>query len=901
MFEKILFIQFPNLFKIGGKNLKSLGLNEIRERFLSFFEEKGHLRLQSFPLVPQRDKSLLLINSGMAPLKPYFTGEEKPPRKRVVTCQKCIRTPDIERVGQTARHGTFFEMLGNFSFGDYFKREATQWAWDFITKDLEMPEDRLWVSIYEKDDESFDIWTKEVGVPADRIVRLGKEDNFWEIGLGPCGPCSEIYYDLGEEVGCGKADCAVGCDCDRFVEFWNLVFTQYDKDEDGNYNPLAKPNIDTGMGLERMAVIMQGVNNLFEIDTIKHILDYICSLARVQYGKDDMTDMSIRVITDHIRSVTFMIGDGILPSNEGRGYVLRRLLRRAARHGKLLGIHESFLYKACKKVVEVSKTYYSELVEKQEAIEKIIFIEEKRFQETIDQGLNILQNHIEELKKQDIKEVSGIDAFKLYDTYGFPLDLTKEILEEENMKVDEVGFNEEMEKQKERARKARGDNDFEGWKEDPFAYLGSDIVTEFVGYSSLESEGHLLAMVKDTKPISEAQNDEEIIILLDKTPFYAESGGQIGDNGIIQTDTGLIRIHDCKESSDKILHFGKVVRGIVKQGQMVRSNVNKGLRMDIARNHTSTHLVHKALRDVLGEHVEQAGSLVTAERLRFDFQHFTGLSMDEIEAVENKVNEIILEGLEVNVIDTNIKEAKELGAIALFGEKYGEKVRVVRVGDFSIELCGGTHLSNSSQAGIFKIVSEGGVAAGVRRIEAVTGKKAIEYYNIREELLLNSAKLLKTTPTNLPTKIDDLLKNNKKQEKTIEELKNKLSGGIVEELLNKKEIISGISTIISRQDELDMDGLRKLGDQLRDKLESGLVILATSKNNKINFVVMATKDVIQQGIHAGKLIGQIAKIAGGGGGGRPDMAQAGGKDINKISEALHKAKEIIELQRLNKK
>ena len=880
--------------------MMNLGLNEIRERFLSFFEEKEHLRLPSFPLVPQSDKSLLLINSGMAPLKPYFTGDEKPPSKRVVSCQKCIRTPDIERVGQTARHGTFFEMLGNFSFGDYFKSEATQWAWDFITKELKIPAHRLWVSIYEEDDEAFDIWTQEVGVPADKIVRLGKEDNFWEIGLGPCGPCSEIYYDLGEEVGCGKDDCAVGCDCDRFVEFWNLVFTQYDKDEEGNYTALENPNIDTGMGLERMAVIMQGVNNIFEIDTIKHILDYICKIAGVEYGGDPLMDMSIRVITDHIRSVTFMIGDGILPSNEGRGYVLRRLLRRAARHGKLLGIHEPFLYKACKKVVEVSMGYYSELKEKQTSIEKIIFIEEKRFQETIDQGLHILHTHIEKLKKQDIKEVSGIDAFKLYDTYGFPLDLTKEILEEEEMKVDEIGFIEEMEKQKHRARKARENTDIEGWKEDPFHYLGNDLVTEFVGYASLESEGHLLAMVKHTKPINEALKDDNIVILLDKTPFYAENGGQIGDQGIIKTETGLIRIYDCKKgSNDKTLHFGKVVEGIVKQGQIVTAKVNKGLRMDIARNHTSTHLVHKALRDVLGKHVEQAGSLVTSEKLRFDFQHFIGLSKHELEVVENKVNEIILESLDIEVIETSIKEANKLGAMALFGEKYGEKVRVVGIGDFSIELCGGTHLSNSSQVGMFKITSEGGVAAGIRRIEAVTGKKAIEYYHAREEILLNAAQLLKTEPIDLSSKIEDMMKYKKMQEKEIEKLKNKISGGILKELLREKEIISGITTIISRQDDLDIDGLRKLGDELRDQLKSGLVILATSKNNKINFVVMATKDVIQKGIHSGKLISQIAKIVGGGGGGRPDMAQAGGKDTEKILQALHKAKEFIQKQLKN--
>ena len=881
--------------------MESLGLNEIRERFLRFFEGKEHLRLNSFSLVPQNDKSLLLINSGMAPMKPYFTGEEKPPRNRIVSCQKCIRTPDIERVGLTARHGTFFEMLGNFSFGDYFKNEAIQWAWEFITKDLGLPIDRLWVSIYEEDDESFEIWNKKIGVDADRIVRLGKEDNFWEIGVGPCGPCSEIYFDLGEEVGCGKDDCTLGCDCDRFVEFWNLVFTQYNKDEEGNYHPLAHPNIDTGMGLERMAVIMQKVNNLFEIDTIKHILDYISSLAKIEYGKNDSIDMSIRVITDHIRSVTFMISDGILPSNEGRGYVLRRLLRRASRHGKLLGIHDPFLYKACDMVIGESKNYYHELEEKQKTIEKIILIEEQRFQETIDQGLNILENHIVELKKKNINEISGLDAFRLYDTYGFPLDLTKEILEEEGMKVDEIEFNREMEKQKERAREARSNGVIEGWKDDPFSYLDDNIVTEFVGYNKLEVDGTILAIAKNDKPAIEAKKDDKVILLLDKTPFYPEGGGQIGDSGILETKTGMVRIYDCKKGKkDKILHMGQLVKGYIQNNQEVIAKVNNGVRMDTARNHTSTHLLHKALKEVLGDHVEQAGSLVSDKRLRFDFQHFTGLTKEEIEDVENKVNEVILEGLRVKTMYTTKEEAKKLGAIAIFGEKYGEEVRVVQVGDYSAELCGGTHLTNSSQVAIFKITSEGGVAAGIRRIEAVTGKMALEYYKSRERLLLNSSQILKTSPTDLSGKIIDLMENKKTLEKVIDDLRNKISKDIVKDLLSKKELISGISTIISEENDFDIAGLRNLGDQLKDKLGSGLIILATSKNDKVGFVIMATKDIIKKGIHAGKLVGEIAKATGGGGGGRPDMAQAGGKDIEKIPEALKLTRSLIEKQVGNK-
>ncbi len=873
--------------------MESLGLNEIRERFLSFFEKKGHLRLPSFSLVPQNDKSLLLINSGMAPLKPYFIGVEKPPRKRVTTCQKCIRTPDIERVGQTARHATFFEMLGNFSFGDYFKREIIQWAWEFITQELKIPQDRLWISIYENDDEAFEIWTKKVGISPERIVRLGKEDNFWEIGVGPCGPCSEIYFDRGEEVGCGKENCTVGCDCDRFVEFWNLVFTQFDRDEEGNYTPLEHPNIDTGMGLERIAAIMQRVDNIFEVDTIRHILDYVCSLANTEYGKDSSKDMSIRVITDHIRSVTFMASDGILPSNEGRGYVLRRILRRAARHGKLLDLHEPFLYKICHKVIEVSRGAYPELEEREESIKKIIRIEEERFQETIDQGLNILQNLMEELRTQNVDIIPGVDAFKLYDTYGFPLELTVEIAVEKDMKVDQAGFHEEMAKQRERARRARKVSDIDSWKEDPFAYLGNNIGTDFIGYAQLEGEGTILGMLKDGEIVQEASMGDEIIVLLDKTPFYGEGGGQVGDQGIIKTDTAKIYVKDCKKTSNKIIHYCKVVEGSIKQDQMVKTYINKNLRMNTARNHTSTHILQKALREVLGDHVEQAGSLITPNRLRFDFKHFTSLTQQEIKTVEDRVNDIILQSLPVEIIESPLEEAEKLGAMALFGEKYGEKVRLVQIGDFSLELCGGTHLSNSSQVGLFKIINESGVAAGVRRIEAVTGRKAIEYYENREALLIESTILLKTTPTDLLGKVGELLKTIKTQEKEIERLKNKMTGGFVEELLNTKEEISGISTIIARQDDLDIDGLRKLGDQLKDKIGSGLVILTSVKKGKINFVTMATKDVVQKGIHAGKLIGKIAQIAGGGGGGRPDMAQAGGKDTSKLSESLEKAKEFI--------
>lgn len=882
--------------KVRRNKMESLGLNEIRERFLSFFEKKGHLRLPSFSLVPKNDNSLLLINSGMAPLKPYFIGIQKPPRKRVTTCQKCIRTPDIERVGQTARHATFFEMLGNFSFGDYFKKEIIEWAWEFIMQELKIPEDRLWVSIYKEDNEAFEIWTKKIGVSPERIVRLGKKDNFWEIGVGPCGPSSEIYFDRGEQAGCGKENCTVGCDCDRFVEFWNLVFTQFNRDEEGNYTPIKHPNIDTGMGLERIAAIMQGVDSIFEVDTIRHILDYVCSLAKIEYGKDVSKDMSIRVITDHIRSVTFMVSDGILPSNEGRGYVLRRLLRRAARHGKLLGIQEPFLYKICHKVIEVSKDAYPELKRKEESIEKIIYAEEERFQQTIDQGLSILQDLMNELITKNSDTISGIDVFKLYDTYGFPLELTMEIAQEKGLKVDENGFYQEMKKQKERARNARKITNIGSWKEDVSIFLRNNIETEFIGYNQLEAEGKVLGIVKQGKNVQKALKGEEVELLLDKTSFYGESGGQVGDCGIIKTDTGEIYVKDCKKISNRIIHYCKIIKGSIEKDQRVKTYVNKDFRMNTARNHTCTHILQKVLKEVLGDHVEQAGSLVTPDKLRFDFKHFTGLSQQEIKDVENRVNEIILQSLPVKIIETTLDKAKKMGAIALFDEKYGEKVRLVQIGDFSLELCGGTHLSNSSQVGFFKIINESSVASGIRRIEATSGKKAIEFCNSRESLLFESANLLKVTPMDLPRKIEELLKTIRGQQKEIEQLKSKITGNIVEDLLNAKEEISGIPVIIAQQEDLDIDALRKLADQLKDKMNSGVVILASNKKGKIHFVSMATKDVVQKGIHVGNLIRKIAQITDGGGGGRANMAQAGGKDLRKLPEALEKAKEFLAQQ-----
>lgn len=874
-----------------------MGLNQLRDSFLKFFEGKGHLVLPSFSLIPESDKSLLLINSGMAPLKPYFTGQKTPPRRRVTTCQKCIRTPDIERVGKTARHGTFFEMLGNFSFGDYFKKEAISWAWEYVTQVLELPLDRLWVTIYQDDDEAFEIWTKDIGVSPDRVVRMGKEDNFWEIGVGPCGPCSEIFFDRGPEHGCGQEDCGIGCDCDRFVEFWNLVFTQYNKDEDGNYHPLEHPSIDTGMGLERIAAIMQGVNSLFEVDTIRNIMEEVSLISGVKYGDKESTDISLRVITDHIRGTVFMISDGILPSNEGRGYVLRRILRRAARHGKLLGIDGMFLSRVAKAVINESKEAYPELKEKEEYILKVIEVEEKRFDETIDQGLAILKEYIEDLKKGSNKVLDGYKAFKLYDTYGFPLDLTKEILEEEGLSVDEEGFNEQMKVQRERARAARQETDYMGSDDPIYKLLNPNETTEFKGYETLETRSRVLNIIKDNERVQTAREGDQVLIVLDQTPFYAESGGQVGDIGIMEGDTTKIEIEDVsKVYGTYIVHKGKVVSGRISIGDEVDAKVDREARMATARNHSTTHLLHKALKEVLGSHVEQAGSLVTPSRLRFDFTHFAPLTSEEIEKIEAIVNEKIMEGLPVETIETTFDEAKKLGAIALFGEKYGDIVRVVKMGDFSTELCGGTHLVNTGQAGLFKIISETGVAAGVRRIEAVTGVGAHQWLKELNELVNNVSDTLKTNPNSLAQKAEGLMQQIKEYEQKIQQLKKQLAKGTIEELVNNKKTIGDVSYIAARIDYQDMNSLREIADTLRNKLKSGVVVLASENQQKVNMVAAATKDLVSRGVHAGNLIREVAKVTGGGGGGRPDMAQAGGKDPSKISQALGKVKVLLEQQ-----
>ncbi|MFZ5965994.1 MAG: alanine--tRNA ligase [Bacillota bacterium] len=874
--------------------MEKQGLNEIRKMFLDFFESKDHYARSSYSLVPENDKSLLLINAGMAPLKRYFMGTEIPPNKRMATCQKCIRTGDIENVGKTARHGTFFEMLGNFSFGDYFKKEAIAWAWEFVLQHLQMPKERLWVSVYEEDNEAFDIWNNMIGIPADKIVRLGKADNFWEIGTGPCGPCSEIYYDRGDKYGCGHEDCKPGCDCDRYIEFWNLVFTQFDKDENGVYHPLPNPNIDTGMGLERVACIAQDVNTIFEIDTIKHILDGVVELSGKKYGENDKNDISIRIITDHIRSVTFMVSDGVMPSNEGRGYVLRRLLRRAARHGKLLGMHSNFLINLVERVIQISGEAYPELKEKQEYIKKVIGIEEARFQETIDQGSDILKGYIEEMKQSASTILSAENAFRLYDTFGFPLELTKEILEDENMTVDEPGFKEEMEKQRERARSARQDLEGEGWKEDVLSQYGDRITSRFNGYDEYEISSTVTAIIKDGEAVDQAVQGDYATIIIKETPFYPEGGGQVGDNGYLENEGCKVRIHDCKKgTNNSILHIGEVIEGTIGFGDTVWAKINTSDRVNTARNHTATHMLHKALRNHIGQHVEQAGSYVSHERLRFDFSHFQSLTQEEIERIEEEVNRRILEGLTVEAVETTIQEAKEMGATALFGEKYGETVRVVVIGDYSKELCGGTHLKNASQIGLFKIISETGVAAGIRRIEAVTGLNALSYMKERENKLLNISKALKVNPKEVDSKVDHLLNDLKSMQKEVEILKNKLATSATDDILNNVIIISGINVIAYKILDLDIDSLRSLGDQLKDKLGSGLVVLGTHDKEKVNFVAMATKDIVDRGIHAGNIIKEVARIAGGGGGGKPNMAQAGAKDINKIDEALEKVKEIV--------
>ena len=871
-----------------------MGLNEIREKFLEFFESKGHLRLPSFSLIPQGDKSLLLINSGMAPLKPYFTGEQEPPRRRVTTCQKCIRTGDIENVGKTARHGTFFEMLGNFSFGDYFKEEAITWSWEFLTKVMEIPEDRLYPSIYENDDEAFEIWNKKIGVPADRIFRFGKEDNFWEHGSGPCGPCSEIYFDRGEKYGCGKPGCTVGCDCDRYMEVWNNVFSQFNNDGHGNYTDLIQKNIDTGMGLERLAVVMQDVDSLFDVDTVKNITDHVSKISGKTYGESYKTDVSLRVITDHIRSTVMMICDGVIPSNEGRGYVLRRLLRRAARHGKLLGINEPFLYKVCDTVIHESGGAYPALIEKQEYIRKVIQVEEERFDATVDAGLSILHDMIEKAKNAGSKELPAADAFKLHDTYGFPIDLTIEILEEQGMSTDRDGFDALIQEQKERSREDRKRMGDVGWASEDLG-LDKSLKTEFCGYTQLEAEGNVLALVSEGESTDAVRAGSKVTVVLDKTPFYAEMGGQVPDYGTMSHGDCEIEITNVQKNGDGriYLHSGVVKSGVVSRGDTLVCKVDKERRQAICRSHTATHLLQEALRQVLGSHVEQAGSYTDADHVRFDFTHFAAMTSEEIAKVESIVNNIILEGLEVRTDEMPIEEAKKLGAMALFGEKYGDIVRVVRAGDVSIEFCGGTHLDNTAKAGMFKIVSEASVAAGVRRIEALTGRKFLELFEERQKTLNDTAAALKTTPTDLVQRADQVVEEIRGLTRNVDSLNSKIAEMKLSELLNAAEDVNGVSVIAAKLDDTP-EVMRSIGDILKERNANGVAVLATvTGESKIQLLCVAGKDAVKAGAHAGKIIKEVAKLCGGGGGGRPDSASAGGKKPEKLDEALQAVCSVV--------
>ena len=877
--------------------MQPYGVNQLRKMFLEFFESKGHLALKSFSLVPHNDKSLLLINSGMAPLKPYFTGQEIPPRRRVTTCQKCIRTGDIENVGKTARHGTFFEMLGNFSFGDYFKEEAIQWTWEFLTEVVGLDPDRLYPSVYVDDDEAFEIWNKKIGIPAERIFKFGKEDNFWEHGSGPCGPCSEVYYDRGEKYGCGKPDCTVGCDCDRYMEIWNDVFTQFDNDGNGNYTELEQKNIDTGMGLERLASVVQDVDSIFDVDTIKALRDHVCRLADAEYGKEYNSDVSIRVITDHIRSVTFMISDGIMPSNEGRGYVLRRLLRRACRHGRLLGIEKGFLPELAETVIEGSKDGYPELEEKKEFILKVISKEEEQFNKTIDQGLGILSDMIGKMEAEGAKTLGGEDAFRLYDTYGFPLDLTKEILEEKGMDVDEEGFRECMEVQRKKARDAREVTNYMGADVTVYESIDPNVTSTFVGYDRLSHESEVTVLTTETEIVDALSDGEKGTIFVQETPFYATSGGQEADTGYIRTAEGEFRVEDTvKLLGGKIGHVGVMTKGMIKTGDKVTLEVDAKKRALSARNHSATHLLQKALRTVLGTHVEQAGSSVNEDRLRFDFTHFSAMTPEELKKVEEIVNEKIAAALPVVVKNMPIEEAKKTGAQALFGEKYGDIVRVVNMGDFSIEFCGGTHVQNTSEIAAFKIISETGVAAGVRRIEALTSEGLMKYYDELEEKLKNAAHLLKATPDNLADKITHLMSENKALHSEVESLKSRMAQDAVGDVMDQVKEVKGVKLLAAEVDGVDMNGLRDLGDQLKEKLGDGVVVLASANEGKVSLMATATEGAMKKGAHAGNLVKGIAGCVGGGGGGRPNMAQAGGKNPAGIKDALEKAAEVLEGQ-----
>ena len=880
---------------------KSYGVNELRRMYLEFFESKGHLAMKSFSLVPHNDNSLLLINAGMAPLKPYFTGQEIPPRRRVTTCQKCVRTGDIENVGKTARHLTFFEMLGNFSFGDYFKHEAIAWSWEFLTKVLGLEEDRLYPSIYGEDDEAFDIWTKEVGVAPEKITRFyrdpetGECDNFWEHGAGPCGPCSEIYYDRGEKYGCGKPDCKVGCDCDRFMEVWNNVFTQFNGDGHGGYEELENKNIDTGMGLERLAVVMQDVDSVFDIDTMKAIRDKVCELCGKTYQTDALDDVSIRLITDHIRSSTFLISDGVMPSNEGRGYVLRRIIRRAARHGRMLGIEGTFLAKIAQVVIDESKDGYPELEEKKDFILKVLTQEEEKFAKTIDQGLNILSEMEEKMQSEGKKVLSGEDAFKLYDTYGFPIDLTEEILEEKGFSYDEAGFEACMEKQRQTARGARKETNYMGADANVYNDIDSPITTEFIGYDCLDSREKVAFLTTQDEVVEALSDGDKGSIIVAKTPFYATMGGQQGDKGIIKSATGTFVVEDTvKVVGNRVAHVGYVSEGMISSDDEVELHVDKVLRAKTCRNHSATHLLQKALREVLGTHVEQAGSYQDGERTRFDFSHFSAMTPEEIAKVEAIVNEKIAEAIPVETAVMSVDEAKKTGAMALFGEKYGEKVRVVSMGDFSKEFCGGTHVKNTGEISAFKIISESGVAAGVRRIEAITGDNVFAYYAKLEDELNQAAKVVKSTPANLVDRLEHLMAELKALQSENESLKSKAAKDALGDVMDQVAEVKGVKLLATSVDGVDMNGLRDLGDQLKEKLGDGVVVIASSCDGKVNLIAMATDNAMAAGAHAGNLIKAIASKVGGGGGGRPNMAQAGGKNPAGIPDAIAEAKTALE-------
>ena len=885
--------------------MKAYGVNELRRMFLEFFEKKGHLKMNSFSLVPHNDNSLLIINSGMAPLKPYFTGQEIPPSKRVCTCQKCIRTGDIDNVGKTARHGTFFEMLGNFSFGDYFKEEAIPWAWEFLTETVGIPADRLYPSVYVDDNEAYEIWNKKMNISPERIFKFGKEDNFWEHGSGPCGPCTEIYFDRGEKYGCGKPTCTVGCDCDRYMEVWNVVFSQFNNDGKGHYTELEQKNIDTGMGLERLAVAVQDVDSIFDVDTLLALRNKVCEIAVKKYKENEKNDVSIRVITDHIRSATFMISDGIMPSNEGRGYVLRRIIRRADRHGKLLGIDGAFLVDLAKAVIAGSKDGYPELAEKQDFILSVIEQEEEKFEKTINQGLEILDGIQKDMEANGVKTMSGEDAFKLYDTYGFPIDLTKEILEEKGMDIDEEAFKQAMKVQKDTARNARKTTSYMGADATVYEQIDPAINSEFIGYDKTEAEGKIVALVSvsseedgEESTVSEALTDGMTgAVITDVTPFYATKGGQVGDVGVITLGDSVFEVKETiPVAGSKIAHIGKVVKGMFKVGDKVVLKVDGENRMATCRNHSATHLLQKALREVLGTHVEQSGSYQDAGRTRFDFSHFKAMTPEEIKAVERLVNDKIAESLPVDTKVMSIEDAKKSGAMALFGEKYGDEVRVVGMGEFSKEFCGGTHVKNTGMIGQFKIISESGVAAGIRRIEAITGHNVIKYYENLEQTIAEAAKIIKASPDKLVEKAKHLMEEMKALQSENESLKNKAAKEALGDVMDKVIEIGGVKVLSVEIPETDGNELRTLGDELKNKLGEGLIFLASAKDGKVNLVAMATDGAVKAGVHAGNLIKTVAPIVGGGGGGRPNMAQAGGKLPDKIGQAVDAVKDEVKTQ-----